>query len=89
MNLNFITYGPASHFTGHACTTAHYMAYFLVHSLAQSLYFPGSVLYSLAISGTSGSSGFGSQSSEQMDNKTWSAQQYSETSLINQWSVQF
>ena len=48
-----------------------HMAYFLVHSLAHSLYLCGSVLYSLAISGTRGSSGFGSQSSEQMDRSTW------------------
>lgn len=50
---------------------AHHMAYFLVHSRANSLYFSRSVLYILAISGTSGSSGFGSQSSEQMDSNTF------------------
>jgi len=48
----------------------HHMAYFLVHSRANSLYFSRSVLYILAISGTNGSSGFGSHSSEQIDNKT-------------------
>lgn len=48
----------------------HHIAYFLVHSLANSLYFSRSVLYILAISGTSGSSGFGSQSREQIDNRT-------------------
>ena len=48
-----------------------YMAYFLVHSFAQSLYLLMSVLYSLAISGTRGSSGLGSHSREQMDNSTW------------------
>ena len=47
-----------------------HMAYFLVHSLAHSVYFLMSVLYSLAISGTRGSSGLGSQSIEQMDNNT-------------------
>ena len=47
------------------------MAYFLVHSLAQSLYFPTSVLKSLAISGTRGSSGFGSHSREHIDRSTW------------------
>ena len=47
------------------------MAYFLVHSFAQSLYLFMSVLYSLAISGTRGSSGLGSQSREQIDNNTW------------------
>merc|ERR1719474_214252 len=47
-----------------------HMAYFLVHSFAQSLYFPTSVLYSLAISGTSGSSGLGSHRSEQIDSST-------------------
>lgn len=48
-----------------------HMAYFLVHSLAHSLYLVTSVLYSLAISGTSGSSGLGSQSKEQIDNNTF------------------
>ena len=47
------------------------MAYFLVHSLAQSLYFPTSVLKSLAISGTRGSSGFGSHRREHIDSSTW------------------
>lgn len=48
----------------------HHIAYFRVHSRASSLYFSRSVLYILAISGTSGSSGLGSQSREQIDNKT-------------------
>ena len=48
----------------------HHIAYLRVHSLASSLYFVLSVLYILAISGTRGSSGFGSVSSEQMDNNT-------------------
>lgn len=51
-------------------TGTHHIAYFLVHSLANSLYFSRSVLYILAISGTKGSSGLGSQSNEQIDNKT-------------------
>lgn len=51
-------------------TGTHHIAYFLVHSRANSLYFSRSVLYILAISGTSGSSGFGSQSREQIDNRT-------------------
>lgn len=46
------------------------MAYFCVHSLASLLYFSLSALYVCAISGTSGSSGFGSHNREQMDNKT-------------------
>ena len=50
---------------------AAYMAYFLHHSLASWLYLVRSVLKILAISGTRGSSGFGSQSSEQMDRSTW------------------
>jgi len=49
----------------------HHWAYFLVHSLAWSLYFFLSVLYRRAISGTRGSSGFGSVSSEQMDRRTF------------------
>lgn len=48
----------------------HHIAYFRVHSRASSLYFSRSVLYILAISGTSGSSGLGSQSREQIDNNT-------------------
>lgn len=52
-------------------TGTHHIAYFLVHSRANSLYFSRSVLYILAISGTNGSSGFGSQSREQIDNKTF------------------
>ena len=47
-----------------------YMAYFLVHSLAHSLYLDTSVLYNLAISGTSGSSGLGSHNNEHIDNST-------------------
>lgn len=46
------------------------MAYFLVHSLAVASYLARSVLYTCAISGTSGSSGFGSVSIEQMDRRT-------------------
>lgn len=42
------------------------MAYFRVHSLAVDSYRDRSVLYTCAISGTSGSSGFGSVSIEQM-----------------------
>lgn len=53
-----------------ARTGTHHIAYFLVHSRANSLYFSRSVLYILAISGTKGSSGFGSQSNEQIDNRT-------------------
>lgn len=49
----------------------HHIAYFLVHSRASSLYFSRSVLYILAISGTSGSSGLGSHSREQIDNNTF------------------
>ena len=48
----------------------HHIAYFFVHSFPTVVYFALSVLYNLAISGTSGSSGFGSFRSEQIDNKT-------------------
>jgi len=47
------------------------MAYFLVHSRANSLYLSRSVLYIRAISGTNGSSGFGSHSNEQIDRRTF------------------
>jgi hypothetical protein len=47
-----------------------YMAYLCVQSLANWLYRSLSVLYMRAISGTSGSSGFGSVSSEQIDSST-------------------
>ena len=48
----------------------HHIAYFLVHSLATSLYFDKSVLYVRAMSGTKGSSGLGSFRSEQIDSNT-------------------
>ena len=48
----------------------HHMAYLRVHSRASSLYRSLSVLYILAISGTSGSSGLGSHKSEQIDSRT-------------------
>merc|ERR1711915_857436 len=48
----------------------HHMAYFWVHSFACWRYLALSFLKSFAISGTRGSSGLGSQSSEQMDNRT-------------------
>ena len=47
-----------------------HIAYFLVHSLPSSLYLGRSVLKILAISGTNGSSGFGSVKSDEMDNRT-------------------
>jgi len=51
-------------------TEGHHMAYFRVHSRASSLYRSRSVLYILAISGTNGSSGFGSHNKEQIDSST-------------------
>lgn len=60
----------ACHVVSDLIGPAHHMAYLRVHSRANSLYFSRSVLYILAISGTSGSSGFGSQRSEQIDSKT-------------------
>lgn len=48
----------------------HHMAYLRVHSRASSLYRSRSVLYILAISGTKGSSGFGSHNKEQIDRST-------------------
>jgi hypothetical protein len=50
---------------------SHHIAYFLVHSLANSVYFSLSVLNILAISGTNGSSGLGSHKREQIDNSTF------------------
>ena len=47
-----------------------HIAYFRVHSRASSVYLSLSVLKILAISGTSGSSGFGSQRREQIDSNT-------------------
>jgi len=46
-------------------------AYLRVYSLAVASYLAGSVLYTCAISGTRGSSGFGSVNMLQMDNKTF------------------
>ena len=50
---------------------SNYMAYFCVHSRAIRLNPSRSFLNFFAISGTSGSSGFGSVNSEQMDNSTF------------------
>ena len=47
-----------------------YTAYFLVHSLDILSYFSLFVLYRVAISGTRGSSGFGSVNREHIDNNT-------------------
>ena len=54
--------------------TGCYMAYLCVQSFASWLYRSLSVLYMRAISGTRGSSGFGSVSSEQMDSRTSTTQ---------------
>ena len=48
----------------------HRMTYFRDHSRAVASYRERSVLYKCAMSGTSGSSGFGSVNIEQMDNST-------------------
>jgi len=50
---------------------SHHIAYFRVHSLANSVYFSLSVLNILAISGTNGSSGLGSHNREQIDSSTF------------------
>ena len=50
--------------------TCDHMAYFLVHSLAVASYFALSVLKIWAISGTKGSSGFGSVRRELIDKRT-------------------
>lgn len=47
-----------------------HMAYLLVHSFAVSLYLFKSCLYIRAISGTNGSSGFGSVNMEHIDKRT-------------------
>lgn len=51
------------------------MAYFWVQLRAVASYLVLSVLYIWAISGTRGSSGFGSVSSEQIESSTWYAKQ--------------
>lgn len=51
-------------------STKVHMAYFRVHSLATVSYLALSVLYIRAISGTNGSSGFGSVSNEHIDKRT-------------------
>lgn len=61
---------PSLHTVGSQNTASSHMAYFCVHSRASELYFSRSVLYIRAISGTSGSSGFGSHSNEQMLSST-------------------
>lgn len=50
---------------------AYPIAYFCVQLLAVASYFARSVLYMWAISGTSGSSGFGSVKSEHIESNTW------------------
>lgn len=50
--------------------TEYYIAYFFVHSAAVCLYNAGFSLQTLAISGTNGSSGFGSSSRLQIDRST-------------------
>merc|ERR1712193_85767 len=47
-----------------------YIAYLPVHSRANFVYFSRSVLYTRAISGTRGSSGFGSVRREQIERRT-------------------
>ena len=47
------------------------VAYLRVHSFASSLYLVRSVLYTCAISGTNGSSGFGSVNNEQILKSTF------------------
>ena len=61
---------------GYSCLSGllpvlYFKAYFVVHSLAVNLYFSMSFSYNRAISGTRGSLGLGSLSSEQIDNNTW------------------
>lgn len=49
----------------------HYVAYFFVHSAAVLLCVSMSVRYTFAIEATKGSFGFGSESKEQMESKTF------------------
>ena len=71
------------------------MAYLCVQSLASWLYRSLSVLYILAISGTNGSSGFGSVKSEQMESKTGresmfkSAMQFFSLQHVSQYQCSF
>ena len=62
----------------------HHIAYFCVQSLANLAYLSRSVLYNLAISGTRGSSGFGSVNSEQIDSST---EKKNKPTLTVMWSV--
>ena len=57
-------------------STKLHMAYFRVHSLASVSYLPLSDLYRRAISGTNGSSGFGSVSNEHIDKRTATKKKY-------------
>ena len=60
----------AIHFNIHYLNTNQPMAYFWVQLRAVASYLARSVLYMWAISGTSGSSGFGSVSNEQIESST-------------------
>ena len=55
---------------GRLCLDCYHMAYFLVHSLASSLYRGLSVLKIRAMSGTSGSSGLGSHNRLHIERRT-------------------
>ena len=66
----YLLHVSGSFIWSHFIDKRNHIAYFRVHSLAISLYFSRSVLYIRAISGTKGSSGLGSVSSEQMDRRT-------------------
>ena len=68
--------------------TAGYMAYLCVQSFASWLYRSLSVLYMRAISGTRGSSGFGSVSSEQMDSRTITIQHDAMSLFQAAWHTQ-
>ena len=67
----------------------YHMAYLLVHSLAVELYFCLSVLNKRAISGTNGSSAFGSVSKEQMDKSTEKRQKDSHINSVAEYSDHF
>lgn len=76
------TTSKKSLFTSSVLHIVFYIAYFWVHSLAVFSYLGLSILYVLAMSGTRGSSGLGSVSKEQIDNKTENKIHFSKTSLV-------
>lgn len=67
----------------------HPIAYFCVQLRAVASYLARSVLYMWAISGTRGSSGFGSVSNEQIESNTWFASKFYYIPILTMKMIHF